>query len=121
MLAIEFRTACRRFVARAAANDPGDLPPPGSVETAAAAVAWAVGRANGLVGPPPAAIPSGQAQAWFGLSGSASQRAGPMLRALGVDTDTLFGRVVLGTPELLTSARRGVLLRMRDAPADAVQ
>jgi hypothetical protein len=44
-----------------------------------------------------------------------------MLRALGVDTDTLFGRVVLGTPELLTSARRGVLLRMRDAPADAVQ
>ncbi|MGB9372664.1 MAG: hypothetical protein WCA82_00745, partial [Jiangellales bacterium] len=86
-------------------------------ETAAAAVVWVVGRANELVGPPPAPIGSGDAGAWFGVRGSSSQRAEPMLRAIGVDPSRRYGGMALGTPDLLISTRRAALMRQRDGHA----
>ncbi len=116
-VATEFRAACRRFVARAAAADPTIFRRRGRAETAAAAVVWVVGRANELVGPPPAPIGSGDAGAWFGVRGSSSQRAEPMLRAIGVDPSRRYGGMALGTPDLLISTRRAALMRQRDGHA----
>lgn len=113
-VATEFRTACRRFVARVAANDPVVFRRRGRADTAAAAVVWVVGRANELVGPPPAPIGSGDAAAWFGVRGSSSQRAEPMLRAIGVDPSRRYDGMALGAPDLLTSTRRASLMRQRD-------
>ncbi|MGA7688715.1 MAG: DUF6398 domain-containing protein [Jiangellales bacterium] len=117
LVATELRTACRRLVARAAANDPTIFRRRGRAETAAAAVVWVVGRANELVGPPPAPIGSGDAGAWFGVRGSSSQRAEPLLRAIGVDPVRRYGGMALGTPDLLTSMRRAALMRQRDGHA----
>jgi hypothetical protein len=113
-LAVELRTACRRFVARVAAADPAVFRRSSRADTAAAAVMWAVGRANGLVGPSPAPLGAGETQAWFGLSSSPSQRARTMLSVLVGDGRQPDGRVVLGSPDLLTSARRAALMRERD-------
>lgn len=48
----------------------------------------------------------------FGLSGSVSQRAEPMLRA--IDADGRFGRTKLRNPELLVSRKRADLILVRD-------
>jgi hypothetical protein len=113
-LAVELRTACRRFVTRVAAADPAVFRRSSRADTAAAAVMWAVGRANGLVGWPPAPLASGETHAWFGVRGSPSQRARTMLSAIGADARRSYGEVVLGSPDLLTGARRAALLRERD-------
>jgi hypothetical protein len=113
-LAVEFRTACRRFVARVAAGNPAIFRRSRRADTAAAAVVWAVGKANKMIGARPAGMSVAEAQRWFGLGGSSSQRAGTMLRAIGVDPTLRYGDAVLGTPDLLISARRQALLRKRD-------
>jgi hypothetical protein len=62
-IARELRTARRRCVAGVAASDPQLFRRRGRVETAAAAVVWAVGRASRLAGAAPAPIPSGEMHA----------------------------------------------------------
>src|SRR6185312_6583742 len=47
----EYRTACHRLLADAAAADPNIFRRRGRAETAAAAVCWIVGKANGLFDP----------------------------------------------------------------------
>ena len=47
----EVRTACRRLLVRAVAAEPGLLREPSRDEVVPAAVLWAVGKANDLVGP----------------------------------------------------------------------
>ena len=49
----------------------------------------------------------------FGVTGSVSQRAEPMLRAIGVARQ-LAGSMNLGTVDLLTSQRRRAIIRRRD-------
>ena len=85
---VEHRTAFRRFLARAAAVDPGIFRRKGAATRAAAAVCWAVGRANDSVACP-GALPARELLEWFGA-------------------------MDLGSPDLLTAARRRELATRRD-------
>jgi hypothetical protein len=51
---------------------------------------------------------------WFGVKGSVSQRAEPMLRAIGVEPQPGYGPLMLGTPDLLVSGRRVAIIAQRD-------
>lgn len=110
---VEHRTAFRRFLSRAAAADPVIFRRKAAANRAAAAVCWAIGRANDSVGVT-GAVESGELSEWFGVKGSASQRADVFLRANGVNPHTQFGRMDLGAPDLLTAARREHIVELRD-------
>ncbi|MDQ3887559.1 MAG: DUF6398 domain-containing protein, partial [Actinomycetota bacterium] len=110
----EYRTACRRFLATAASGDPEIFRRRGRPDTAAAAVCWIIGKANDLF----LSVPGGgmmvkDLMAHFGAPGSVSQRAGVLLRAVGLDGHH-YGRVDLGTPRYLTAARRRRIITNRD-------
>lgn len=114
----EYRTGCRRFLARAAAGDPQIFRRRGKTETAAAAVCWVIGKANDrfIAGD----LPAKDLLAHFGVQGSVSQRSAPLLRAIHVDPDQ-YGAMNLSSPDYLTSARRQQILLLRDryrSPAD---
>ena len=103
---VEHRTAMRRFLSRAAAADPAAFRRKASPVRGAAAVAWVISRANDTVGGYSTGLTVQELLAWFGVKGSVSQRAEPLLRANGVDPHRLYGSMELGAPDLLTSKRR---------------
>jgi hypothetical protein len=110
---VEHRTAFRRFLGRAAAADPAIFRRKSAANRAAAAVCWAVGRANGSVSTP-GGIEARRLEDWFGVKGSVSDRAQAFLAANGVDRHDRWGAEHLGTPDLLTGARRSKLAELRD-------
>ena len=110
---VEFRTACRRFLSRAAAGDPQIFRRKGSPDRAAAAVCWSVARANDIVGSHNSPMTAKDLVGWFGVPGSVSDRATPFLRALGVGPDHRYD-MELGSPEYLTSVQRQRLIELRD-------
>ena len=109
---VEFRTACRRFLMAAVAGDPGIFRRRGSVASAAAAVAWLVGRANGVVARGGEGMTAGALWAHFGLKGTPSTRGQTLRKAAGLDPYAVVDS--LGHPEWLTSATRGRLVQRRD-------
>jgi Domain of unknown function (DUF6398) len=111
-LDVEYRTACRRVLGRAAAEDPEIFRRRGRAETAAGAICWIIGKANDLFSP---AMPVKDLMHFFGISqGSVSQRSEAFLRAIGVDPADRFGSMDLGSPDYLTSARRTEIITLRD-------
>jgi Domain of unknown function (DUF6398) len=115
LLDVEYRTASRRVLARVASGDPAVFRRKARVETAAAAVVWIVGKANGLFEGGPGRIHSrvGDLMDHFGLGkGSVSQRAATLLRAGGFPDDTYT--VQLGSPDFLTADRRQWLIEQGD-------
>ncbi|HHU10734.1 MAG TPA: hypothetical protein GXZ60_12085, partial [Intrasporangiaceae bacterium] len=79
-----------------------------------AAVAWIVGRANGVFGWG-GRVQIKELMDALGLPpGSPSQRAQPFLDALGVDRYQRLDGQSLGTPDLLTSVTRQRLMETRD-------
>lgn len=112
VLDVEHRTAMRRFLSRAAAGDPKIFRRKGSPERAAAAVCWVVTKANGTAGYE-GALDMKDLLAWFGVTGSVSQRAEVFLKAVGVDPHQ-YGRMDLGAPDLLVGARRRSLVEQRE-------
>jgi hypothetical protein len=125
LLDAEYRTACRRLLGDVAAADPEIFRRRARPETAAAAVCWVVGKANGLFDPTAGlgvddalAIPTMQVKelaAHFGVAGSGmSQRGGAFLRAIGVDSRTNYIELDLGTPRYLTGQRRVQIIADRD-------
>jgi len=102
-------------LARVASGDPAVFRRQGRVETAAAAVVWIVGKANGLFDRRPGRmhlqVKDLMDQMGLGNS-SVSQRAATMLRAGGFSDDTYV--VCLGSPDLLIAAHRQWLLAERD-------
>lgn len=111
---IELRTACRRLLSAVAAADPAIFRRRTVPAGSAAAVCWIVGKANHLV-----AVHGGLAvkdmMARLGVSGSPSQRAESMLRAIGVDPVSRYdGDMDLGSPGLLVSTRRSAIVALRD-------
>ncbi|SHU31438.1 Uncharacterised protein [Mycobacteroides abscessus subsp. abscessus] len=110
---VEHRTAMRRFLGRAAAADPAIFRRKASPERGAAAVAWVICRANHSVGQY-GVLQVAELLAWFGLKGSVSQRAEPMLLANGVDPHALYGEPRLGAADLLAAARRRSIIQVRD-------
>lgn len=111
---VEHRTAMRRFLSRAAVGEPAAFRRKASPIRGAAAVAWVICRANDTVGAYGSGLSVQDLLAWFGLTGSVSQRAEPLLRANGVDPHRLFGSMLLGAPDLLTSRRRADIIASRD-------
>ncbi|MGH3356930.1 MAG: DUF6398 domain-containing protein, partial [Nocardioidaceae bacterium] len=71
---VEYRTACRRFLADVAAGDPQIFRRKGAVNRAAAAVCWVVGKTNGLFGYD-GTMEVQEMLAHFGVKGSVSDRA----------------------------------------------
>ena len=113
LLDTELRTAMRRFLSRAAAGDPVAFRRKASPVRGAAAVAWVICRANRTAGYR-SSLSVGELMAWFGVKGSASQRAEPLLRANGVEPRDMYGEMELGTPDLLTGECRRQLIEQRD-------
>ncbi len=115
---VEFRTAARRLLADVVAADPATFRR-GRPETAAAAIAWLVGKANEVFDPYGDGLSIGELTGWFGLSTSPSQRAGTMLTALGIETDAYRG-IRLGTPRYLTSVHRQQIIQRRDVAEEGL-
>ena len=113
-LDVEHRTAMRRFLSRAAVGDPATFRRRASTARGAAAVAWVICRANDSAGGYGAGMTVQDLLAYFGVSGSVSQRAEPLLRANGVDPHSRFGSMDLGAPDLLVSQRRSEIIASRD-------
>ncbi|MGB6162617.1 MAG: DUF6398 domain-containing protein [Pseudonocardiaceae bacterium] len=113
LLDVEYRTACRRYLSRAAAADPEIFRRRSRAETAAAAICWGIGKANDLFGPK---LRVKDLLAHFGISqGGVSQRSEPLLRAIGVDPHHHnYGETNLGSPDYLTAARRKQILASRE-------
>jgi Domain of unknown function (DUF6398) len=112
LLDAEYRTACRRLLARVAGGDPAVFRRRASTVVSAAAIAWLIGKANnrfGLYG----GLQVKDLMAHFGLRQSVSQRARAFLKAAGV-TDDPYGEITVGTPELLVAARRRQIIERRD-------
>lgn len=119
LLDVEHRMALRRFLSRAAAADPAMFRRKASPVRGAAAVAWVICRANDTVGAYGSGMSVQDLLAWFGVKGSVSQRAEPLLRANGVDPHRLYGSMDLGAIDLLTSKRRAGIMQSRDRWLDA--
>lgn len=108
---VEYRTACRRFLADVVHGAPDAFRRRGTVASAAAVVAWLVGRANGVVGRGGDGMLAGDLWSHFGLRGP-STRADTFRRAVGLE---LYPPThTLGRPEWLTSATRLSIVRQRD-------
>ncbi len=112
---VEHRTAMRRLLSRAAVGDPAIFRRRSSTARGAAAVAWLVTRANRSAGGDRGSVSVGDLIAAFGVTGSVSQRAEPLLRAIGVDPFEYREQPSLGTPDLLTSRTRAAIMGYRDA------
>jgi hypothetical protein len=113
MLDVEYRTACRRVLARVASREPEVFRRKGRAETAAAALVWAVGKANDLFEHRAGGMQVRDLVSHFGLGqGSVSQRAATMLRAGGFHDDTY--NVRLGSPDYLVAARRRRIIKIRN-------
>lgn len=113
-LDVEHRTAMRRFLARVAGADPAIFRRRSSASRGAAAVTWAVCRANDTAGSYAAEFTVKELIGWFGTNGAVSQRAEPMLRAIGAPQDTYWGCLPLGMPDLLVARRRERIIELRD-------
>lgn len=112
LLDVEYRTACRRFLARAAAAGPRIFRRGGRAETAAAAICWVIGKANDLFY---GEMLVKDLVGHFGIGqGSIAQRSQPLLRAIGVDPHHQFGGMALGSPDYLISVRRRRILALRE-------
>lgn len=113
---VELRTAQRRFVAAIAQADPAIFRRRAAVDRGAAAVAWLVGRANRILSLHPGGrgLAVRDLMAHFELTGSVSQRAEPLLRAIGGEKTYYSDEIVLGRADLLVSARRRELASERD-------
>lgn len=114
LLDVEHRTAMRRFLARAARNDPRLFQRKGSPVRGAAAVAWVVATGNRTIGSHRSPMTGGDLLAHFGITGSVSDRAQSLLRAAGIDRRLTYGSLRLGDPSLLVSRRRRELVDERD-------
>ncbi|TQN42133.1 hypothetical protein FHU33_1527 [Blastococcus colisei] len=111
---VELRTAARRLLARLATAAPQLVAGRSRADLTAATVCWMVARANRLLdrGSPSVKDLMG----CLGVrSSSPSQRAKPLLRALGIDADEwVYNESPLGAPDYLTSGRRAEIIAARD-------
>lgn len=119
VLDIEYRTACRRLLARAAAGDPASIGRRSAKPmVSAAAICWLVGQANGLFSG--GMLVKDLVAHFDGVAHVSSQRAHVFLQAAGIDADGLDG-IVLCTPQLLVSACRRRIIALRDQYAAMLQ
>ncbi len=114
LLDVEYRTACRRLLARVTTGDPNVFRRRARSNTAAAALCWIIGKANNLFSPTRGGMLVKDLLDHFGpQQGGASQRATTMLRAGGFETEH-YGEICLGSPSYLVSSRRRRIITLRD-------
>ncbi|MHB1010646.1 MAG: hypothetical protein ACYC1E_15760 [Propionibacteriaceae bacterium] len=103
ILDVEHRTAMRRFLARAARNDPRLFQRTGSPVRGAAALAWIIATANRTIGSYRSPLSGKDLLAHFGITGSVTDRTRSLLRAAGIELRLTYGHLRLGDPTLLVS------------------
>jgi Domain of unknown function (DUF6398) len=115
MLTTEYRTACRRLLARIATGGPEGFRRKGRSDTAAAAICWAVCKVNELFSASGNGMRVKDLTGHFGLGqSSVSQRADTLLKTAGLAVPTRYGDLSLGSPDLLVSERRRRIVMRRD-------
>ncbi|WP_216870381.1 DUF6398 domain-containing protein [Modestobacter excelsi] len=113
LLDVELRTAARRLLARVVAADPEILRRRSRAEGSAAAICWIVATANHVFRDGDLTVK--QLTSWFGIAGTPSTRAKPLLKAIGVDPDGYaYGDGHLGSPDYLTGSHRAGMVAARD-------
>ena len=113
LLDTEHRTACRRVLRRVATGGPEVFRRRGRSDTAAAAICWAVCRANETFDQRRGGLTQKRLLAQFGLQGgSVSGRARTLLDAGGFPRYP--GDFSLGSPDYLVSGHRRTLITRRD-------
>ncbi len=105
----EFRTACRRLLARTATGDPEVFRRRARADTTAAAICWISARANRLLSTKIGAFNATKLWQSFGVNPAAG-RARTLMVAGGMDPDGDG----LGSAELLTSGTRERIVERRD-------
>jgi hypothetical protein len=112
----EHRTAGRRLLADVARGDPRIFRRKSRVDTAAAALAWVIGKANSSFQSSAGGLTATALCDWFGVpNGSYSQRAATMLKAIRPDDPYRYtGMMALGSPRYLTGTRRAAIIETRD-------
>ena len=109
---VELRTVQRRFLSAVVAGDPDIFRRRGTTASAAAVIAWLVGRANGVIASGRASMTAGDLWSYFGLKSGASSRGSTFRRAAGLDAYAMSPS--LGRPDWLTSATRAQITERRD-------
>lgn len=108
LLNVEYRTAMRRLLSRVAAGDPTIFRRKAAANRGAAAIAWMVVRVNEH-----RVSSVGDLLQAFGVTGSVSQRAEPMQRAIGIDPYRQYSGFTLGSVDYLVSETRASFIRSR--------
>jgi len=115
LLGAEYRTACRRLLARAVPGLSDPLRRPAKPEAIAAAVCWVIGKGNQRLGPGVGELRVKDLMSYFGLGQSGvSQRGYQIMHAAGIQPASAYPSVRLGSPDLLVSARRRRIIDLRD-------
>jgi hypothetical protein len=121
LLGAEYRTACRRLLARALPGLDGMLRSTSKPEALAAAVCWVIGNGNQRFGQGPGELRVKDLMNHFGLGqSSASGRGYKIMQAAGIQPARTYPVVRLGSPGLLVSARRQRIIELRDRHLAAV-
>lgn len=122
LLGPEYRTACRRLLARAAPGVPGTSLASGKPELVAAAVCWVIGRCNHRFGTRPGELKVKDVTGYFGITGSTvSQRGYQVIRAAGLRASKDYSAIRPIPASLLASERRRWIITMRDRHRAAVE
>ena len=121
LLGAEYRTACRRLLARAAPGLSGMLRKTAKPEVIAAAVCWAIGKGNQRLGQATGELRVKDLMSYFSLSqSSVSQRGYQIMNAAGIKPASTYPAVRLRSPGLLVSARRRRIIELRDRHSAAI-
>jgi hypothetical protein len=121
LLGAEYRTACRRLLARAAPGLSGMLRKTAKPEAIAAAVCWAIGKGNQRFGQGTGELRVKDLMNYFSLSqSSVSERGYQIMHAAGIKPASTYPAVRLRSPSLLVSARRRPIIELRDRHSAAI-
>jgi hypothetical protein len=121
LLGAEYRTACRRLLARAAPGLSGMLRKTAKPEVTAAAVCWVIGKGNQRLGQLIGELRVKDLMSYFSLSqSSVSERGYQIMHAAGIKPASTYPAVRLRSPSLLVSARRRRIIELRDRHSAAI-
>ena len=111
----EYRTACRRLLARAGPGLPGMLRKTTKPAAIAAGLCWVIGKGNHRFGRTDGELRVKDLTSYLGLGQSGvSERGYQIMRAAGIKAASAYPEVRLGSPDLLVSARRKRIIELRD-------
>jgi hypothetical protein len=117
----EYRTACRRLLARAAPGLSGMLSNTARPEVIAAAACWVIGKGNQRFGHREGELRIKDLMSYFGLGQSTvSERGYQIMRAAGIQPATVYPALRLRSPDLLVSDRRKRIIELRDRHRAAI-